>query len=230
MQCYCRDECLYPDNIYHRHIIYSITIITSPLLKKGFLCPFRPWHRILYPTATTVTTNCIYKIIQIVRALWLAIKPFYMSVCQHGFRSSFISYSRRGFLRLSPVLPTSRVKPFYISLISNWKTEVFYFGLCFVWLCFVLACINFSKFWKSEYRQKFRSECFTNVVLTSFIIGKSFLSFSRISQPYKGWKAIDCQISKHSVSYSKLFEPTVFFVSHWVVFSCWQQSPTVAHD
>ena len=33
-----------------------------------------------------------YKIIQIVRALWLAIKPFYMSVCKHGFRSSFISY------------------------------------------------------------------------------------------------------------------------------------------
>ena len=33
-----------------------------------------------------------YKIIQIVRALWLAIKPFYMSVCKHGFRSSIISY------------------------------------------------------------------------------------------------------------------------------------------
>ena len=32
------------------------------------------------------------KIIQIERALWLAIKPFYMSVCKHGFRSSFISY------------------------------------------------------------------------------------------------------------------------------------------
>ena len=56
----------------------------------------------------------LYKIIQIVRALWLAIKPFYMSVCKHGFRSSFISYfmkdaSRRGFLRLSRVLPISRV-------------------------------------------------------------------------------------------------------------------------
>ena len=34
----------------------------------------------------------IYKIIQIVRALWLAIKPFYMSVYKHGFCSSFISY------------------------------------------------------------------------------------------------------------------------------------------
>ena len=33
-----------------------------------------------------------YKIIQIVRALLLAKKPFYMSVCKHGFRSSFISY------------------------------------------------------------------------------------------------------------------------------------------
>ena len=33
-----------------------------------------------------------YKIIQIVRVLWLAIKPFYMSVCKHGFCSSFISY------------------------------------------------------------------------------------------------------------------------------------------
>ena len=38
------------------------------------------------------TERLIYKIIQIVRALWLAIKPFYMSVCKHGFRSSFISY------------------------------------------------------------------------------------------------------------------------------------------
>ena len=36
--------------------------------------------------------SSFYKIIQIVRALWLAIKPFYMSVCKHGFRSSFISY------------------------------------------------------------------------------------------------------------------------------------------
>ena len=34
----------------------------------------------------------LYKIIQIVRALWLAIKPFYMSVCKHSFRSSSISY------------------------------------------------------------------------------------------------------------------------------------------
>ena len=34
----------------------------------------------------------IYKIIQIVSALWLAIKPFYMSVCKHGFLSSFFSY------------------------------------------------------------------------------------------------------------------------------------------
>ena len=33
-----------------------------------------------------------YKIIQIVHALRLAIKPFYMSVCKHGFCSSFISY------------------------------------------------------------------------------------------------------------------------------------------
>ena len=35
--------------------------------------------------------NC--KIIQIVHALWLAIKPFYMSVCKHGFCSSFHSIS-----------------------------------------------------------------------------------------------------------------------------------------
>ena len=34
----------------------------------------------------------LYKIIQIVRALWLAIKPFYTSVCKHSFRSSFICY------------------------------------------------------------------------------------------------------------------------------------------
>ena len=35
-----------------------------------------------------------YKIIQIVRALWLAIKPFYMSVCKHGFHTE----SSRGVL------------------------------------------------------------------------------------------------------------------------------------
>ena len=35
-----------------------------------------------------------YKIIQIVRALRLAIKPFYMSVCKHGFHSE----SSRGVL------------------------------------------------------------------------------------------------------------------------------------
>ena len=29
----------------------------------------------------------IYKIIQIVHALWLAIKPFYMSICKHGFHT-----------------------------------------------------------------------------------------------------------------------------------------------
>ena len=29
----------------------------------------------------------LYKIIQIVRVLWLAIKPFYMSVCKHGFHT-----------------------------------------------------------------------------------------------------------------------------------------------
>ena len=37
----------------------------------------------------------LYKIIQIVRALWLAIKPFNMSACKHGFRSSFISYFKK---------------------------------------------------------------------------------------------------------------------------------------
>ena len=37
-------------------------------------------------------TRVFYKIIQIVRALWLVLKLFYMSVCKHGFRSSFISY------------------------------------------------------------------------------------------------------------------------------------------
>ena len=37
-------------------------------------------------------TRVFYKIIQIVRALWLVIKLFYMGVCKHGFRSSFISF------------------------------------------------------------------------------------------------------------------------------------------
>ena len=73
-----------------------------------------------------------YKIIQIVSALWLAIKPFYMSVCKHGFRSSFISYfiketaSRRGFLRLSRVLPTSRV---FTSGYVNTETMIHFFNI-----------------------------------------------------------------------------------------------------
>ena len=36
----------------------------------------------------------IYKIIQIVHTLWLAIKPFYMSICKHGFHTE----SSRGVL------------------------------------------------------------------------------------------------------------------------------------
>ena len=71
-------------------------------------------------------TISLYKIIQTVRALWLAIKPFYMSVCKHGFRSSFISYaSRRGFLRLSRVLPTSRV---FTSGYVNTETILHFFN------------------------------------------------------------------------------------------------------
>ena len=31
--------------------------------------------------------SAVYKIIQIVRTLWLAIKPFYMNVCKHGFHT-----------------------------------------------------------------------------------------------------------------------------------------------
>ena len=88
------------------------------LLQERGICLLTSW----------ACTIGIYKIIQIVRALWLAIKPFYMSVCKHGFRSSFISWfpcsndeldktfdilkkfaSRRDFLRLSRVLPNSRV-------------------------------------------------------------------------------------------------------------------------
>ena len=68
-----------------------------------------------------------YKIIQIVSALWLAIKPFNMSVCKHGFRSSFISLaSRRGFLRLSRVLPTFRV---FTSGYINTETILHFFNL-----------------------------------------------------------------------------------------------------
>ena len=48
------------------------------------------WRRHNSDITSWLTT--IYIIIQIVRALWLAIKPFYMRVCKHGFRSSFISY------------------------------------------------------------------------------------------------------------------------------------------
>ena len=56
-----------------------------------------------------------------------------MSVCKHGFRSFFISYfiketiaaSRRGFLRLSRVLPTSRV---FTSGYVNTETILHFFN------------------------------------------------------------------------------------------------------
>ena len=47
-----------------------------------------------------------YKIIQIVHALWLAIKQFYMSVCKHGFRSSFISYFIKDPISFASWFPT----------------------------------------------------------------------------------------------------------------------------
>ena len=62
--------------------------------------------------------------IQIVRVLWLAIKPFYMSVYKHGFCSSFISYF--GFLCLSHVLPTSRV---FTSGYVNTETILHFFNI-----------------------------------------------------------------------------------------------------
>ena len=112
-------KCLYPDKIYHRNVIYSIIIITSPLQKMRFLIiPFQ-----------TLISNLIFD--------------------SHNFTNCIYQIEDGGIL----------------------------FWACFVSLCFVLVCINLSKFWKGKYTQKFRSECFTNVVLTSFIIGKSFLSF-----------------------------------------------------
>ena len=45
-----------------------------------------------------------YKIIQIVCTLWLAIKPFYMSICKHSFRSSFISWKPLRFALWFPTL------------------------------------------------------------------------------------------------------------------------------
>ena len=78
---------------------------------------YKLWaHHVVY-------TRVFYKIIQLVRALWLAIKPFYTSVCKHGFRSSFAS--RRGFLRLSRVLPTSRV---FTSGYVNTETILHFFN------------------------------------------------------------------------------------------------------
>ena len=114
-----RHKYLYPDNIYHRNVIYSTIIITSPLQKMRFLIiPFQ-----------TLISNLIFD--------------------SHNFTNCIYQIVRRRY---------------------------FILGLfCFIMLCFGLH--KFVKFWKGKYRQKFRSECFTNVVLTSFIIGKSFLSF-----------------------------------------------------
>ena len=65
------------------------------LLKVFFLRRHKP--NIIFGWTTRVDSDrkcntLIYKIIQIVRALWLAIKASYMSVCKRDFRSSFISY------------------------------------------------------------------------------------------------------------------------------------------
>ena len=52
-----------------------------------------------------------YKIIQIVGALWLAIKTFYTSVCKHGFRSSFIFKSWfPTLISFSPNLPSVYIR------------------------------------------------------------------------------------------------------------------------
>ena len=78
-------------------ILMKLETIIKRNKKKQLENPFRKssisqlctkyWSR-----PTFLINISFHKIIQIVRALWLAIKPFCMSVCKHGFRSSFISY------------------------------------------------------------------------------------------------------------------------------------------
>ena len=103
------------------------------VLKVFFLRRHKP--NIIFGWTTRVDSDrkcntLIYKIIQIVRALWSAKKASYMSVCKRGFRSPFVSYFikemqngfhvyiawckhlggwEKRFLHLSRVLPTSRM-------------------------------------------------------------------------------------------------------------------------
>ena len=68
-----------------------------------------------------------YKIIQIVHMLWLATKPFYMSVFKHSFHKlGSHSASRHGFLSLSHVLPTSRM---FTSGYVNMETILHFFSI-----------------------------------------------------------------------------------------------------
>ena len=77
--------------------IHMVCLLVATVYWHKSLQFLKKYYIILLPclfmisSAVSMIKLC-YKIIQIVRALWLAIQPFYMSVCKHGFRSYFISY------------------------------------------------------------------------------------------------------------------------------------------
>ena len=88
---------------------------------------------------------------------------------------------------------------FYLNLVLSKFHKGFsilsvYFGFCFVWLCFILVCVNFFKFRKGKYKLL-------------------FMHFT-VVQKVEGDRC--CEISKHSASYSNLLEPTAVFLSQWV--------------
>ena len=82
-----------PKNSTTRYVQYSK--MDQNTLSSFVPCVFRHRYHISFHLHTLMKEIrgdiSIYKIIQIVRALWLAIEPFYMSVFKHGVCCSFIS-------------------------------------------------------------------------------------------------------------------------------------------
>ena len=80
-----------------------LPVLSLSLHKWKLSCYDKPFIFHVYNVVVSLF-KFFYKIIQIVCALWLAIKPFYMSVCKHSFCSSFINWKPLRFALWFPTL------------------------------------------------------------------------------------------------------------------------------
>ena len=80
-----------------------LPVLSLSLHKWKLSCYDKPFIFHVYNVVVSLF-KFIYKIIQIVCTLWLAIKPFYMSVCKHSFCSSFINWKPLRFALWFPTL------------------------------------------------------------------------------------------------------------------------------